>query len=444
MTKIPLHTFSVSCGFAAALTALTALSLLAACSPDTDRIFDASPAVRQQQAAADYAALLETPAQGWAMDFYPGSFEFGGIAYTARFHDGKVTLATEQAIDNSAVEGRPKGRHAAAEEVTSDYRIVNGQGVVLTFDTYNALMHYWSQPAGTDFDGYASDYEFTFVSATADEVVLRGVRHGNLLRLYPLSMSSADYLAAVTAMRRQLSTGTRKRAVADGTVMPVTALENHLQYGAGESTVDVAYTYTDRGLRFHQPVSAGALSVLELLYNAETDDLTSPDGRFVLPHPTPLEHFCGASRQWRFVIGKTDATYDMCDTLRTITKAASAQLGRLRYESLRECYIGLNKLSREEDSQRFVMGWTTAYSSWTYEVCHGIDLYVEDEQAALVSITARESGNLYYNYAAIFSPMLDFVTAHSPYTVSFEGDAESPTSVRLTSREDPSVWFTLK
>jgi len=415
----------------------TALLTLAACSPDTEQVFEASPAVRQQQAAAECQQLLEAAPQGWAVDFYPSSLEYGGIAYTALFADGQVTLACEQAVDNSGVDRR----YAAGETVTSTYRLINGQGVELSFDTYNALIHYWSQPSGTDFDGYASDYEFTVVSATADSILLRGVRHGNLLRMYRLQEDAADYLAKVMDMRQVLSPDTRKRAVVDGETLPITALENHLDYTVDGVMRTVPYVYTASGLRFYQPVELGGARVMEMIYDHDSGSLQSADGRMAWPAPTAVERFCGASTQWHFIFGKTDASYQMCDTLRTLVKESASQLSRLRYETLKDVYIGKNKLDRSVDAQRIVMGWTSAYASWAYEVCHGIEMNVVGNGTS-VAIQATERGNLFYNYT-LFQPTLDFIVAGSPYVLTFDDD-NHPTTVTLTSEQHPDWWFSLK
>ena len=415
------------------------LGLLASCSPETENVFGDSPAQRQQKATEQYYQILEGNEYGWAVDFYPSDLEYGGIAYTAQFMDGQVTLACEQPIDNRSV----SGSYAAGQEVTSDYQIVNGRGVMLTFDTYNPLLHYWSQPSGTDFDGYASDYEFTFVSASASEVVLRGVKHGNLLRMYPLSEESATYINKVVSMRQQVGPDTRKRIVVDGTTIPATIMENHMEYDADGQSQNMPYVYTAKGLRFYQPVTLAGVSALELQYDEQSKSLRSDDGRMQLPYPTALERFCGASTQWHFVYGKTGANYEMCDEMSTLLKNVSSQLGRLRYETLKDVYIGMNKLSRNDDSHRIVMGWTSGYSSWAYEICHGISMDVIDEQASAISIKATESGNLYYNYAAIVAPMLAFVLDNSPYVLTFN-DQDNPTEVVLTSQKDSSKWFRLK
>jgi len=118
-------------------------------------------------------------------------------------------------------------------------------------------------------------------------------------------------------------------------------------------------------------------------------------------------------------------------------------LSRQRFETLSDVYIGMNKLPRTQDEQRIVMGWTSSYASWAYEVCHGISMTVIDEQKALIDIKATQSGNLFYNYAAFVAPLLAFVTDNSPYSVEFDSQ-ETPTTIRLTSSTNPTKWFILK
>ena len=425
-----------------AVGCFSAMSMLFSCSPETDHVFSDSPAIRQQEAASHYPAILEGAEQGWVMDFYPGDLELGGIAYTACFNNGQVTLACERTIDNSSVDRR----YAAGQEVVSDYRIVNGKSVMLTFDTYNALMHYWSQPSGMDFDGYASDYEFTFVSACADSVVLRGVRHDKLLRLYPLRQPSADYLNGVADMRKKLDGITRKRANVDGTPLPVTAIENHLEYSLEGAYYDTPYIYTPAGIRFYQDVTIHGVTMRELLFDEQTQNLATTDGRIQLPVPTALERFCGTTTQWHFVFGRSDASYDMCDELRTMLKDNNKELGTAKYdyESLTDVYIGMNKLSRIEDPHRYVMGWTTsiAYLGLNTEVCYGIDMTVVDEQSNTVDFRMTDRANLFYNYL-LFLPMLEYVVRNSPYVLTFDS-LDNPASVKLVSRDHPECWFVLK
>ena len=416
--------------------------LLASCSPKSDDVFDASPAQRQQAAISEYSALLTAPEYGWAMDFYPSDMALGGIAYTARFTDTEVELSTEMLIDNAKGD---KVKYPAGQVVTSEYRIISSQGVMLSFDTYNPLMHYWSQPSGTQSEGLATDYEFTFVSATADEVVLRGRKYGHLIRLYPLREDAAAYIDKVVQMRSLLSEIPRKRAVVDGQTLPVTVMSSHFIYDdASGTSQDVPYTYTTAGIRFYEPVTLAGITVQSLDFNTVTHDLASADGRVQLPLPTPLEQFCGTVTQWHFIYGNTDAQYDMCDELRDIVKTFISRTNKENTENVDDIYIGMNKRIVEEDQQRMVIGWSTSTSMvgvW-YELRYGVDMTVVSDEDFVINIKPLEGGQYSGNYPQVV-PLMDFIRNNNPYRLEFD-NIQNPKYIRVISQQNPNRWFALK
>ena len=415
--------------------------LLASCSPHEDNVFGASPAERQQQAIKEYSALLTSSANGWAMDLYPSDLVLGGIAYTARFVGDEVELSTEMLIDNAKGD---KVKYPAGQIVKSEYRVISGQGVMLSFDTYNPLMHYWSQPSGTQSEGLATDYEFIFVSASAQEIVLRGRKYGNLLRLRPLQEDAATYINKVIQMRTTLSDIPRKRAVVDGQSVNVTMMSSHFQYVEDGEDKDIPYIYTPTGIRFYQPVTIAGATVSEMTFDTTSHDLSSPDGRVLLPLPTPLEQFCGTVTQWHFIYGNTDADYDMCDEFREIMKTMIQRTTKENNENIDDIYIGMNKQSIDEDAQRMVIGWSTSTSMvgvW-YELRYGVDMTVVDEDNLVIGIRILDGGQYINNYPQ-FTPMLDFLRNNSPFQLQFD-NIQNPQYVKAVSRADSEKWFALK
>jgi hypothetical protein len=80
---------------------VTATYLLSSCSDGADDVFGESAANRMAKSQSEYTTILESQQQGWAVDFYPSDRSQGGVAYTARFHDGEVAMTCEQPITNS-------------------------------------------------------------------------------------------------------------------------------------------------------------------------------------------------------------------------------------------------------------------------------------------------------------------------------------------------------
>ncbi|MGG6497602.1 UNVERIFIED_CONTAM: DUF4302 domain-containing protein, partial [Bacteroidetes bacterium 56_B9] len=75
------------------------------------------------------------------MDYYPSDGSLGGYTLTVVFKNGKSAIASEISYANDSGESWPAGT-----EVTSLYQVKAEQEVILTFDSYNPLLHYWSEP----------------------------------------------------------------------------------------------------------------------------------------------------------------------------------------------------------------------------------------------------------------------------------------------------------
>lgn len=419
---------------------------VSSCSPETENVFGEQAALRLQKAVESYSTTLESATQGWAMDFYPGDLTDGGIAYTAVFKDGRVTLSCERPIDYSELVSKSEYIYAAGQEVNSSYTVKSENSIVLSFDTFNALIHYWAQPYGLKADGYASDYEFTFLSCTDSEVLLRGKKHDKLLRLTPLTQSPATYIAQVMATRANLGDIPRKRAVVNGQTLNIECTNNHLKYQDGEEKRDVPFTYTDSGLRFYEPVSLGGFSCDAMTYDAASRELRSPDGQIVMLAPTSTERFVATTKQWYFGYDKKAGTSDMCDELKAIVDAIvknfkSAGWG---FEVLNDIYLGINLQSAALDEHRMVLGWhsRTGYGSGDSNYfCYGVDMDTSDENLQLVVIKPTEAG-VGFDTKTYCKPLVDFIAAGSPYTLEFN-DNDHPTQARLTSQADAGKWFVL-
>ena len=413
------------------------LPTLTACSNDVDNVMGQSASERVAEDQARYYDLLEGQQQGWAIDYYPSDGSMGGVAYTVRFAGGEATVACEQAVRNPVT----NTTYPVGTELTSLYRIVEETGILLTFDTYNPLLHYWSQPSQGHGKGYESDYEFTFLCATADSIVLRGKKHGMVLRMYPLKEPATDYVARVAQMRATLSATTRKHAVVDGQHIAVTMSDNLFSYNA-QQPATTPYVYTPEGVRFYEPVTLNGRTAVGLAYDSTTGELRSAEGDIILPAPTVAEQFAGTKGQWLFGYSRTAGPTDMCDELAAIIKECAATTGGSYGEEVREVYLGTNMESAANDPHRMVLGWHTRFSGINLYIGYAIAMEMADYGQQTVNIRPIEGANLFYNYS-YWQPFVDFVTSGSPYQLDFDSD-EEPREVMLTSEQDSSKWFRLK
>lgn len=177
MKKIILNIFS----FAVAAIALTA------CSPETDYVFDKDASQRLEEFNAGLKETLMAAPNGWRMEYYASS-TYGGYNMLLKFTDTQVTAASEQ-FGSSQPAGI--GSDGKAVTATSHYNIDQSMGSILSFDTYNKVIHYYSDPknpdgVGTDGEGMSGDFEFRVQSYCADSVVLKGKKNGKHIVMYPL------------------------------------------------------------------------------------------------------------------------------------------------------------------------------------------------------------------------------------------------------------------
>ena len=170
-------------------TLLAFATVCFSCVQDVDDVYDKPVAQRVEEAVQEYHDLLVSSEHGWLMEYYPHSSQiYGGFNYIMKFKGGdKVTISTDAF-------GKPE------ETEESLFSIKKDIGPTLNFDTYNSLFHYFSDSdisggAGTG-KGYEGDYEFLLRSHTENEIVLRGKKTKNIIRMTRLAEDATPYLAA--------------------------------------------------------------------------------------------------------------------------------------------------------------------------------------------------------------------------------------------------------
>ena len=128
-----------------------AVLLAAACSPEEDDIFSDSSANRADAAIAADMQVLTGAANGWLMEYYPEASQmYGGYNILLSFsEDGRVTVAGDIVTDPTAT-------------ATSLFSVKQSAGIVLSFDTYNEIFHFFSDPGNSN--GGVTDWKVTMIS----------------------------------------------------------------------------------------------------------------------------------------------------------------------------------------------------------------------------------------------------------------------------------------
>ena len=239
----------------------TALGLMVAtlpsCLKDDKANFSGSPAARLDEAVKVNKQILESAPNGWSLGYYAGrNYSGPGFTLTLKFKDGKAYIM---------------GDNKDATTVgVSEYDIVKDQGVVLTFPTYNSVIHELAGASQGYPEGLQGDYEFAILEANANFIRLRGKKWKNEMILTPIkNQTQEEFIQKVFTIREGMTTNNYHFILGKDTLSAgevnvdtrrLTAKINNVSY-------DLAYNLTDTGLNLSSPIKIGAKEYSSFTWN---------------------------------------------------------------------------------------------------------------------------------------------------------------------------------
>lgn len=242
------------------LMIICVLSTFVSCSlSDEENLFDESSANRLTAELKLSKELLISPKNGWLMEYYPAGIStlVGGYNILASFSkDGGVTISSEIAGNEDKVE--------------SLYSLKQSAGPVLSFDSHNEIMHFFSDP----LNGIGGDFEFTIMTASQDKIVLSGKRTNSIVVMTPVKEETkwSDYLAEVKSIKEHAFLGTYNLVV-NGTVVTL-AEQNYntlnFSYTSEDETIIskvIPFIYTPTGIKFMEPFTLNSVTMENFIYD---------------------------------------------------------------------------------------------------------------------------------------------------------------------------------
>lgn len=168
----------------------------AACNKPESYVFDDTSAVRMKENLSEIAQVLTAPQHGWYLEYYLNEglsgATTGGYSMLLKF-DGKKVTAWGDASGSS-------------ESATSLYKLTTDNGPVLSFDSYNKVIHHFATPSGSGnnsigqsghYQGLGGDFEFLVLEAAPDRVVLKGKRGGIEMLMLPLDKEPSEVITKI-------------------------------------------------------------------------------------------------------------------------------------------------------------------------------------------------------------------------------------------------------
>lgn len=265
---------------------LTLLVALAACSPRVDDIFDDTSIVRLEQNREVVKERLMGAENGWVMQYFVQSNQsysdpekHQGYTFMMLFReDGTVTVG-------AMVDGVYKTE-------TSMWDVINDNSTVLTFNTFNSIFHYYSNPDpelglwGADGTGLGGDYEFMVLeyNKTENYQLLKGKKRNCYVRMYPLA-ANQDWEQYFTILDKMDSFLFAENVPWDMYVgdrhLTLYNAKNHefRAFEAGADTLGGGYYYgfitTEKGIRLCDE------EILDAKINSEAFNLSADGKRLV-------------------------------------------------------------------------------------------------------------------------------------------------------------------
>ncbi|MBR1932485.1 MAG: DUF4302 domain-containing protein [Prevotella sp.] len=246
-----------------ALLLLLVVLTFSSCLKDQEDYFDQPASERLKTTISDVTRILRSAEYGWEFEYYPSStLDYGGIVYTVRFDSLTATVGC------SLVPGTTE---------TSFYRLTNDNGPVLTFDTYNSLMHYFSTPNSDEYEAKGGEFEFIVSDISDDQITLYGKKTHNTMYLRRLSASPDNYAQSTISVFDNFVSGFQ------GTVDDIEVVgtfnlgDKSIEIASQGDTITAHFAYNDKGIRLYAPFRIGDTAMQTFAFDIENQTFTCLD-----------------------------------------------------------------------------------------------------------------------------------------------------------------------
>lgn len=252
-----------------------------ACTSSVDELFDDSAANRVTKAINEYKEVLVAAKNGWLMEYYAegnGKDKMGGINMFITFNDnGRAVIFSDSPVTDII----SKTTYPAGTKVESAYEVLADQIVMLTFNSHNPIIHYYSEPSSSDVNGYEGDYEFLFRQVSKDEIILTGKKIGLTIRMtaIPENKNTEDILQSINDIKEKISLypySIYMNGDSIGNINYTHSNNNNMfKMDIGDKSIKQNFTITTSGIRFYEPVRLGNEEIATMSWDSINYTLTS-------------------------------------------------------------------------------------------------------------------------------------------------------------------------
>ena len=400
---------------------LAAISILGytSCTNEVDDVFDKSAAERVEASIASTKEILNAPANGWIIKFY-GNLDYGGYNVLCKFDGDKVKAMSEV--------------YGPDTTYTSHYSIEQSSGILLSFNEYNPLIHFFSDPKnpaglGRNGVGFKGDLEFRLQEVSSDSIVMIGKKHGDRIVMVHAPQDWAAYLQSVEQVEKVMKHANYQLVIGNDT-LPAKASYHNIAVTDTQTgdIIELPYTVTDKGIEIYEPTTIKGQKIKAFAYaeGSEWTETTNSDIKLIAVIP-PLNE--------TFVSGAWFITYSNLGALGQSywdqVKAAEANIG----ESLLWAIFGTYTVSQQNGPKfGFAFGSTNGKSTYGGQLYFTPTMIGQDEITLKFDGSGDSNGAWYYKNAKMNLAIAPFIGTFKLTT----DDVEDPSYIILTDKARPT------
>lgn len=408
------------------LVILALTAVYTSCKNEVDDTFDKSSALRIQEAMTNCKQILTSANNGWLMEYY-GSTDYGGYNMFAKFStDNTVAVSNEV--------------YGSGHSVISHYKLEQSQGLILSFDGYNEIFHFFSDPdnpagVGTKGKGMEGDLEFRVITATSDSIVMTGKKHGSKIIMTPVKDDTSwdTYLDEVMQSDEDMAFASYF-FIAGGDTALVSSSYHSLIFSykdeAGESqTIEAPYIVRPNAYHLYKPITLFGKNITDFTYTNSEDYLftTNDPDAIMKGYVMPLSEAFTTGDWYVSYTNMSPAVKQYWDYAAPGHKEKEGETIGYAYYSAGLFYISSGKY----------------WSGFNFAPTALSDTQVKMTLTSYAGSSAQQ-GNARYYWNSNSGGVYYFRYFIRPLygTFNLEGDdARNPTMLKLTDVEDPTFWY---
>ncbi|MFZ4725644.1 MAG: DUF4302 domain-containing protein [Paludibacter sp.] len=419
--------------------------LFSNCTKEEADIFNDSAANRVTNAMKSANDTLQSATNGWVMEYFATPQSAGYNLFVKFNKSGQAIISGKNYLTNNLL-------------VTDSclYEIIGDNGPVLTFNTFNKVLHAFSNPINPDGYGLEGDYEFVVIKCSKNQILLKGKKRGTdiILNRLPETVGIQQYVANLEVMDSVLfGKNTAKQSlIIEGQKFWFSNGNSHiysiLKDGDDVNTsIDAPFIITQTGIRFHSVQTIENKSFQTLQLNPENSALVSAeDANIILTGQENLaDYFQKSTNYWVFnptkLSPKVKAIYDLIvTTCKTKFYSASPSLAvkdvqlMLKYNSKEKAYSLILSIKRKSTAINGEVYLSTLLSGSNLKFT-----FTGSGDASGLSFY-DSIGKKPDNTIAGFKEMVGLLSSE----LILNTDASfNPQNIKFTQKLDTDSWFTV-